>query len=299
LLRAGEAALDQALILCRFLHYGSAILLFGIAIFQWALAPVGLRKVLTPRLSAIFTGAAVLALLTSAAWLFLLSGQMAGDWTDMWTPSIWSAVLADTEFGRIWRYRIVIAVLLCGFSLAGRRRSWRVEVGLSALFLASLGLVGHAAMFDGVKGWINRASQVAHLLSGGFWLGSLLPLFLCIGALSDAGHRADAGIALKRFSGAGHFAVALVIATGLLNTRLVLDRWPIHFSSPYEALLAAKIALVLTMVCLALVNRYLLVPRLASGEEAQRNLRVSTMVEIVVGIGVIGLVSAFGMLPPQ
>lgn len=291
--------MDQVLILCRLLQYGSAILLFGIATFQWVVAPIGLREAFARRLSTIFAAAAIIAILTSAAWLFLLSGKMAGDWADVWTPSTWSAVLADTEFGQVWRYRIVIALLLYGFIIARRPRSWRIEVGLSALFLASLGLVGHAAMFDGMRGWINRASQVLHLLSGGFWLGSLLPLLFCMGALSDKALRTDAGTALKRFSGAGHFAVALVIATGFLNTRLVLDRWPIHFSSPYEMLLAAKIALVLIMICLALVNRYILVPRLASDEGAPKNLRLATLTETIIGIGVIGLVSVFGTLPPQ
>jgi putative copper resistance protein D len=285
--------------LCRLLHYGSAILLFGIAVFQSTLAPGNLREALASPLRVVFAAAAFVALLTVAAWLFLLSGRLAGDWADVWTPSTWSAVLADTEFGAVWRYRIVILLLLCGFFIVRHPRSWRAEAVLSALFLASLGLVGHAAMLDGIKGWVNRASQVIHILSGGFWLGSLPPLLLCLGTLSSKTLRADAETALKRFSGAGHFAVALVIATGLLNTRLVLDRWPIHFSSPYEALLAAKIVLVGCMICLALVNRYLLVPRLVSGDRALRTLRLTTATEIIIGTGVIGLVSVFGTLPPQ
>lgn len=291
--------MDQALILCRLLHYGAAILLFGIAMFQSALAPAGLRKTLASPLRPVFGAALAVALLTTAAWLFLLSGQMAGDRADAWTPSTWSAVLVDTEFGQVWRYRIIIVVLLCGFFIVRRPRSWRSEAVLSALFLASLGLVGHAAMLDGVKGWVNRASQIVHLLSGGFWLGMLFPLLLCLGKLPDRASRVDAGIALKRFSGAGHFAVALVIATGILNTRLVLDRWPIHLSSPYQALLAAKIVLVACMICLALANRYILVPRLASDGGALKKLRLSTGAEIVLGIGVIALVSVFGTLPPQ
>ena len=291
--------MDQALILCRLLHYGSAILLFGIALFQSELAPDGLKEALASPFRATFAVALAIALLTTAAWLFLLSGQMAGDWADVWTPSTWYAVLADTEFGAVWRYRIVIVLLLCGIFVTRRFRSWHAEALLSALFLASLGLIGHAAMLEGVKEWINRASQIIHLLAGGFWLGMLPPLLLCLGRLSDQASRVDAGTALKRFSGAGHFAVALVVATGMLNTRLVLDRWPVHFSSLYQALLAAKIMLVACMISLAIINRYLLVPRLASGEGALKKLRLSTAAEIVLGIGVIALVSVFGMLPPQ
>ena len=291
--------MDKALILCRLLHYGSAILLFGIATFQAALAPVDLREALASPLRALFAGALAAALLTTAVWLFLVSGQMAGDWADVWTPSTWYAVLADTEFGQVWRCRIVIVVLLCGFFVPRPFRSWRAETVLSALFLASLGLIGHAAMLDGVAGWINRASQTIHLLAGGFWLGLLAPLLFCLRTISDAALREDAGTALRRFSGCGHFAVALVIATGMLNTRLVLDRWPVHFSSPYQALLATKIALVAAMICLALINRYILVPRLKSGNGALRTLRMLILAEVAFGIAVIGLVSVFGTLPPQ
>lgn len=304
--RAGRRAsyrrgidVNEALILCRLLHYGAAIMLFGIAMFESTLAPNGLRAALASRLRPVFAGASMVALFTTAAWLLLLSGQMAGDWADVWTPSTWYAVLADTEFGQVWRYRIAIAVLLCGLLFVRRPVFWRAETVLSALFLASLGLIGHAAMLEGVEGWLNRASQIVHLLAGGFWLGSLAPLLLCLGRLSDAALRDDAGAALRRFSGCGHFAVAIVVATGILNTRLVLDRWPVHFSSPYQALLAAKISLVACMICLALTNRYILVPRLKAGNGALTSLRWSTVAEIVLGIGVVALVSVFGTLPPQ
>jgi putative copper resistance protein D len=295
----GRTDLDQALIICRLLHYGSAILLFGIAIFQSALAPTGLKEALASPLRAIFTGALAAALITTAAWLFLISGQMAGDWAGAWTPSTWYAVLADTEFGQIWRYRLAGVILLCGLFLARRPASWRGEMALSTLFLASLGLIGHAAMLDGVEGWVNRGSQIVHLLASGFWLGSLVPLLLCLRKLSDAAEREGAGTALRRFSGAGHFAVGIVLATGIVNTRLVLDRWPVHFSSLYQTLLAVKIGLVVTMICLALVNRYIFVPRLKSSDGALGALRASTITEIILGVGVIGLVSVFGTLPPR
>jgi putative copper resistance protein D len=103
---------------------------------------------------------------------------------------------------------------------------------------------------------------------------------------------------LWRFSSLGHAAVAIVVATGVLNAWLVLDALPINVSSPYQALLLAKITLVAMMLALALVNRYMLLPRLHNSPYAVRQLRWSTIGETVIGLGAVGLVSAIGILPP-
>ena len=104
---------------------------------------------------------------------------------------------------------------------------------------------------------------------------------------------------MRRFSSAGHGAVAIVIATGVLNSMLVLGKWPIDWSSPYQAMLAAKVALVAVMTSLAVFNRYVLVPRMAdSRAESVAALRISTIAEIILGIVVVGLVSVFGLLEP-
>ena len=55
-------------------------------------------------------------------------------------------------------------------------------------------------------------------------------------------------MALRRFSRLGHAAVVIVLATGLVNTWLVLDMWPLDASSSYKKLLLAKIALVTVML---------------------------------------------------
>jgi hypothetical protein len=51
---------------------------------------------------------------------------------------------------------------------------------------------------------------------------------------------AAAQAALQRFSGLGHFAVAIVIATGLVNGWLLLRDTGIDVTSPYQGLLLAK-----------------------------------------------------------
>jgi putative copper resistance protein D len=155
--------------------------------------------------------------------------------------------------------------------------------------LAVLGLVGHLAATGGWSGFVGRASQIVHLVAAGFWLGSLLPLALCLRG------GANAETALRRFSGLGHLAVALALVTGLINTWLLIGGPPTDLASPWQALLAAKIALVLLMVGLALANRYVLMPRRA--REGSAPLYRSALAEMAIGAVVVGLVSVLGTLP--
>src|SRR5947209_1345148 len=62
-------------------------------------------------------------------------------------------------------------------------------------------------MHTGALGWLARLSHTLHLLAAGFWLGLLVPLIACLRSMTDLS--TDASVALRRFSGLGHFAVAL------------------------------------------------------------------------------------------
>lgn len=290
--------MDDALVLCRALHYGSALLLFGVSAFQGWLAPPQLARSLDMALGRIVLAAAVIGLLSAVAWLLLASGEMGEGWGDVWTPAAWYAVLADTQFGRVWQVHLLLAAGLATFLVSGWGRQWRFIAVLSAVYLGSLGFIGHAVMLEGAWGWASRASHVVHLLAGGFWLGALIALTLCLGKFGDADLRSDISRALRRFSGLGHLAVAAVIGSGFVNMALVLQRWPTDMSSPYQRLLLLKIGVVAVMAGLAIVNRYVLVPNLGS-EAALRGLRLFTLAELALGACVVALVSLFGNLPPQ
>jgi copper resistance protein D len=121
----------------------------------------------------------------------------------------------------------------------------------------------------------------------------------CLARLRDPAFCAEAKTALRRFSSTGHIAVALVIATGIVNTVLVLQRWPTDFTSTYQMLLVAKIACVAGMTGLALMNRYLFVPGvLTQPDRAIIQIRNGTYAELALGAGVLALVAFLGILDP-
>lgn len=289
----------EALIICRFLQFSAAMLLFGVSTFSGLLTPAGLRKDMSTFQRRVIPTLLLLATTTAIAWLGLEAGEAGNGWSDAINPGTISLIITDTAFGQMWLWRLIVAALLLGtLALRGDARRYSLVV-VSAAFLASLSFVGHAVMQDGPIGWAHRFNDALHLLSAGFWVGCLPPLLVCLNRLRTPALRRDATKALLRFSGLGHGAVALVLVSGIVNTALIVGKPPLNFSSPYQLLLALKIGLVCLMLTIAIINRYVTMPRLAAdGSHATRAIVIGTMGELTLGGIVIALVSAFGTFDP-
>ena len=169
---------------------------------------------------------------------------------------------------------------------------------VAAALLASLGLVGHAAMQTGAEGVAHRANHAAHLLTTAMWIGGLVPFALCLRAYGDDDLRQDATRAMMGFSFWGQFVVAAIVLTGAVNIALTSARPPFPPTTPYRAMLVAKIAVVAIMIALAVINRYVLAPMLKPGATALAVLRLTSAAEVLLGSVVVALVSAFALLDP-
>jgi putative copper resistance protein D len=292
---AAAAALDA----CRFLHDAAAMLLWGGFAFLCALVPGALAACIAKRLARWRIAAVIVAAATTGVMLPLQAALIAGGWAAAGDPATLHALLLETSVGRAWQIEAAAALLLLSTLAAPARLRLPATAIAAGLVLASLSLTGHAVMQEGWIGAAHRLNDAVHLLAAGAWVGALVPLLPILRALDLPGERVAAEVALRRFSAAGHLAVALVLLTGVGNTLLVLGRWPTDWSSPYQALLSAKIAVVVVMVALALVNRYGFVPRLAGRRGAAAGaLRRGTLAEIGLGLGAIGLVAVLGTLEP-
>jgi copper resistance protein D len=289
---------EAALALCRFAHFLAAMVAFGTSAYLWLLAPDALRRALSFDLRPIVLVAGLVVLLSAILWLALESAAMSDDWSGAWHPEMLEGVLFDTAFGRLWQARLALcAVLATVLALrAGEQSALRTV--LAALTLASLGLTGHAAMQTGGLGALHRGNDALHLLCGGAWIGGLPAFAFCLHKFARPELRAEALSAMMRYSRYGHFFVPLVVLSGMTNVALTTGVLPFPASSPYRALLLAKIALVASLVALALVNRYVIVARCTPAAMMLRALRTTTVAEIALGTVVIGLVSLFGLWDP-
>jgi putative copper resistance protein D len=291
--------IQTALEACRFLHNASLMYLWGASAFLCILVPRPLADAIWHKFGRAPLIAAVIAVATSVVYLPLEAGSIGEGWQATIDPGTLRDVLFETTVGWAWQAQAVAAaVLAISFITPMRMRIASTAFG-AGISLASLALTGHASMHQGWLALMHRLNDVVHVLAGGAWLGALVPLVPILGLLDRDDHRAEAQMALRRFSNAGHAAVALVIISGIVNTFLVLQRLPTDWSSRYQLLLAAKIALVLGMAGLAFVNRYGLVPRIGkSPARAIDAIKFGSIVEIALGFVVLALVAVFGVLEP-
>jgi copper resistance protein D len=287
-----------ALALCRFAHFLTAMLAFGMSAYLWAYAPERLRLALSPVVHRLALIASSVALVTAIAWLALESASMADDWSAAVDPDQIGAVITDTAFGHAWALHLVLAAALVAVVAVGSRDRWAATSLASAALLASLGLVGHAAMQTGAEGVLHRANHAVHLMAAGAWLGGLVPFVMCVRAYERDDLRKDAVRAMAGFSFWGQFVVAAIVLTGVVNIALTSHHPPLPPTTPYRALLTAKLIIVAIMILLALFNRFVLAPRLNASANVLTTLRATSAVEVALGCVVIALVSVFALLDP-
>jgi putative copper resistance protein D len=170
---------------------------------------------------------------------------------------------------------------------------------LASLALFSVATRGHAAAFFDVQGSIRILLLAVHVLAAAAWVGALIPFIMVVRMTISPELRRDAIASMRRFSRLGHWAVALVLATGVANTLLILGHLPADLNSPYQFKLLLKIAVALAMTSLAFANRYWAVPLYRNHADLSRSLlAVGACAEIALGILAFSLVASFGLDDP-
>jgi Putative copper export protein len=280
----------------RFIHFLALMLAFGWASYCAWLAPVTLRPLLTRRFQRLQGCALMLNALSATLMYAVLGGQMGDGWGDVIRPEIWQAV-ATTRTGSILLWQLMLAWITVGLVLMRPRRVQGLLLIFILIQLLLLAGVGHAAMHDGVTGVLQRANHALHLLCAASWLGGLLPLLGCM-QLAQGSWRQPAIYTMMRFSRYGHLAVAGVVLTGVINGWLIQGQL-LAFDGLYGRMLLFKCALVMLMVAIALMNRYVLVPRMRTGKGPAQQLFIRmTQGEMVLGVLVLATVSLFATLEP-
>ena len=302
----------EVLIVSRLLQFAAVILIFGCGAFRlYGLGvdptPTSINALITfdAWFWRVTTVGTIVVLLSALSLMLGVTANMAGSAAAALDPDTISKVLFATGFGRVWCWHLVFAMLAIGVCLAPRV-PWRMPaiLVLSFLLLVSLGWVGHAVEGQGVTRLVHQINQMAHLLAAGLWLGGLVPLAWLLGRARSSSGTAWISVArdvVPRFSQMGYAAVALLAATGALNTLLLVGSIQALVGTPYGRLLGLKILLFLAMVTVALFNRFRLLSRLqrdAQASAAAAALGRSVLCEQGLGFAILVVVSVLGTWPP-
>ncbi|MEQ0076840.1 copper homeostasis membrane protein CopD [Klebsiella sp. CN_Kp118] len=279
----------------RFIHFISLIVAFGCLLYGAWWAPAALRRLMMQRFYPLMRHLLLASALSALLMLMAQGGLMGNGWSDVWQPAIWQAV-AGTQFGGVWVWQILLAFVALAVVWLKPRRPGRLLLVLFCAQLLLLAGVGHAAMNDGWLGIVQRTNHALHLFYVANWFGGLLPFIYCL-RLAHGRWRQAAICTMMRFSRYGHLAVAGAIASGVVNALLIQGE--LISASPWGRMLLLKCALVAAMVAIALVNRYVLVPRMsAGGTRAEQLIVRTTQIEIALGALALFAVSLFATWEP-
>lgn len=280
----------------RFVHFAALMLIFGNAFYSAWLAPTALQRLMTRRFQQQQKIAALVSLFSALMMFTLQGGLMGNGWGDAVRPDIWK-IVAGTQFGSVWLWQIILAFITAAAAwIAPQRGARRLLLLAMGQFLLLAG-VGHAAMNEGVAGALHRTSHAVHLLCAATWIGGLLPLLYCM-TLAKGRWQAAAIYTMMRFSRVGHYAVAGVILTGIINGLFIVGL-NAPWRTGYGQLLLFKCALVAMMVAIALTNRYFLVPRFGANAGREQHIFIRmTQAEVVLGALVLATVSLFATWEP-
>jgi putative copper resistance protein D len=290
----------EPIVLARAVHFAATVLAAGTVCFlvlvaEPALATstdAGLSR-LRQRCNLMVWAALGIALLSGAAWLALLGAEVfdAPAIAVLLDGRLWP-VLTGTQFGAVWSMRLALAVAL---ALLLVRPGWRwLQLAAASALIGLLAFVGHAGATPGSAGDVHVASDIAHLIAAGAWLGGLPALALLLLSPQEPDRAARA---TRRFSVLGLVCVATLIVSGLINSWNLLGAPSDLIATDYGRLLTLKLALFVAMLGIAAVNRFHFTPLLQEAG-ARRALARNSLAESGLGLGIIVLVATLGTMAP-
>jgi putative copper resistance protein D len=295
----------------RFAHYALLLGLFGWTAFhlarlrhlEWVSQDEG-RPALT--LVAICA-----PLLSIALMLVSIAAMMGASVASLDWPMI-EAMIVGTEMGMAFLIRLALMFIgLC--ALLAMQGGKAVQLIAPICFggaLLTLSSSGHAAATEGGLGLFHRLNDGVHLLSTSLWLGAIC-WFLW---LTVKAHRQPDLIpvlpllrVMHAFAPLGVGLVAAAALTGIINAQLIfeLENSVSVLTTPYGVLLTAKVVLFVSMLTFGAHNALIGRQAALDGESERMEtsitlsrLRRSLAGELILAVGVIGLVAVLGMMSP-
>jgi copper transport protein len=221
--------------------YASTMLLFGafvlysvVLVPAWGSAsyPAGL---LPPRLMQRLNWIVGISLVAAVAsnLLALLQQSMAlfnTGLTEVLSQGLWSIVRAESRFGDVWNFRMVVLLLAAAMfaaSLYFRREQpqsvrafWTANTWVMALAAGTFSVVSHAAG-SVMLPWIGIAVDWLHTVGVGFWVGGLMALVLVLPVAlkpyTGDTRRQALLVVLRRYSRLATGASLIVITSGIYS----------------------------------------------------------------------------------
>jgi putative copper export protein len=319
---------DIASVILRGTHLAALASLFGTLVFQAlvlrALPATAWAERVRARLARLVGLSLLLALVLGVLWLIARAGSIAGASSLKEALEALPLVVLDTRFGQLLLARGALLLALAplcltdpsqiaptgrqtargaatagGAASAKRRampaayataRGWKLP---TAIALAGGALVlqaasSHAGAMAGVAGWELVFVESLHVLAAGAWLGSLVPLLICLAVMPAE----PLARVLRRFFPLGATTVLIIAGTSLVQAVALVGSLPALIGTTFGLVALVKLALFLGLLVCATFNRFVF------GARPGPHLRRSIAVETALAAGVLLAAGTLAHLTP-
>ncbi len=272
---------EIALAAARGIHMAATLSVAGALVFRLVVAPYPLARVLRPSL--------VVALLAGLAWLVLQAADLAEASDLAATAAALPVAALHTRFGHTLLLRLALLPVAAIVAGSGRGRV-RLAIGaaLGLLAVAVEAALGHVAASGSP---LLVASLVLHLTAASVWLGGLWPLWIAL-----EGDRPS--VVARRFSLLAITAVAFIAASAIQQGEALFGGLPGLVGTDYGRTALVKLSILVLLLAIAWINRFVLTPAVDTQPLALRELRITVVVETVLGLCVVMAAARLASLPP-
>jgi putative copper resistance protein D len=292
-------------VLTRSVHFAAALLMLGVWLFDRLVATAIGPSLAWRKISARLIGIPLpIAALSAVAWLGCLSISINDDVpprSALAWPTL-KAILNETQFGVVWKLRAGMWLGCCVLSLLifrskSSRLIWAwLAILCSAGFVGSLAWAGHGQ--TGPHMMLHLSSDVIHLLATAAWPMGLLPFAMLLCSVRRSSNALLQARLTNRFSSISFWTVMILLASGIVNSWILVGSLNNLFHTPYGQTLTRKIVIFGFMVVFGAVNSIWLKPRLPASSAASRWLQWNVAIELSLTVAVIVIVGVLGLQPP-
>lgn len=199
--------------------------------------------------------------------------------------------LLELPLGQSWLITTIFGAVITVLAFAWR--TWTPTLITAVLAAASflpLATQGHAGDLAGHNVAVN--SILLHMVAAAVWLGGLLLLVLLRGRAD-----VDTPRLVARYSSLAIAAFAVVAVSGVTRSIVAVGTWDALWTTPYGAIVLAKVALLVGMGLLGAWYRTRLIPKL-SGAGATRWFWMLVLGEVALMGLASGAAAALARTPP-
>lgn len=206
-------------------------------------------------------------------------------------PTIMWSLLTQTTLGRVILIQFVLVALVAILGWVVLDRVTGMIVSLAAITAAFLlGFTGHSGIADG-----HSAATISlglHVVAATAWIGGLIATIVYV-----TGSSCHRDVVLRRFSVLALVSVILLAESGLLNASLRMDGPASLVTSPYGAIILAKICVLVVLIGFGWRQRTRVIARAPEQSTKRTLVQLGTWEVAWMGI-VIGLSVALARTAP-